>query len=193
MNPRARSTLTGDRFHRLLAHLDPDRERAGTRYETLRAGLVRFFEWRGCAFPGENADEVLDRVARKIDEGEPIEDVGGYATGVARFVYKEVVKEAVGRRAALEQLRQLPAGDGPADDVRLECIRQCLHRMAPEDSRLLLSYYDDHRREKIEWRRQIAAQLGIALPALRMRLYRLRARLEACATDCVARAEKSGS
>ncbi len=50
------SALSREALDRLLARLDGDRERAGRRYETLRAGLVRFFEWRGSPFPVDNAD-----------------------------------------------------------------------------------------------------------------------------------------
>ena len=45
---RARG-MTPEEFEALLAQLDPDRERAGERYETIRRKLVRLFEWRGCA------------------------------------------------------------------------------------------------------------------------------------------------
>jgi hypothetical protein len=34
--------LTEEAFAKLLAYLDPDKERAGERYETLRLTLVKF-------------------------------------------------------------------------------------------------------------------------------------------------------
>ena len=49
--------LTADIFAKLLARLDPDRERAGERYEDLRRTLTRFFEWRNAPFPEEQTDE----------------------------------------------------------------------------------------------------------------------------------------
>jgi DNA-directed RNA polymerase specialized sigma24 family protein len=189
MSLRAGWTLDGAGFERLLARLDPDRERAGARYESLRAGLLRFFEWRGCAAPAEHADQVLDRVARKIDEGEVIEDLAAYAAGVARLVYKEVVKQGASRRAAMEQMEHQPAPERPGEDVRLDCLRECVGGLPAEESRLLLSYYEDDRALKIERRRKMADELGIALSALRMRMQRLRDRLEACAVDCVRRVE----
>jgi hypothetical protein len=59
-------TLTEEAFAKFLAQLDPDTERAGERYETLRLTLVKFFDWRGAHFPEECADETFNRVARKI-------------------------------------------------------------------------------------------------------------------------------
>src|ERR1051326_5706272 len=65
------SPLTQQAFDALLACLDSDRERAAEKYETLRLKLVKFFEWRACAVAAQDlADEVINRVARRIDGGE---------------------------------------------------------------------------------------------------------------------------
>jgi hypothetical protein len=66
---RKRWSLTAEAFDKLLVSLDPDRERAGEKYEHLRGGLVCLFEWRGAPFPEDHADEVINRVARKLGEG----------------------------------------------------------------------------------------------------------------------------
>src|SRR5256885_4134102 len=71
------AALTGEAFSKLLARLDPDRERAGEKYEDLRRTLIRFFEWRGAPFPEEQTDETFNRVARKLDEGIGIKNIGG--------------------------------------------------------------------------------------------------------------------
>ena len=58
-----------------LARLDPDSNRAGAEYERIRLLLIKFFSWRGVQFPEECADETLNRIIRKIDEGESIDDI----------------------------------------------------------------------------------------------------------------------
>src|SRR5215468_1188617 len=93
MTPENGFVLTKDSLDGLLARLDADRERAGEKYETLRLGLIRFFEWRGASTPVEHADETLDRVARKLHQGEEIRDLPAFVAGVARFVFLEVVKQ----------------------------------------------------------------------------------------------------
>src|SRR5215472_9175796 len=61
--------LTEQSFRALLEFLDPDRHLAAERYQKIREKLVRFFEWKGC-IPGEDyADETIDRVARRLEEG----------------------------------------------------------------------------------------------------------------------------
>ena len=52
-----------------MLRLDANPEQAAEEYEELRRRLIRFFEWRGARFPDEHADEVLNRLARKLVEG----------------------------------------------------------------------------------------------------------------------------
>jgi DNA-directed RNA polymerase specialized sigma24 family protein len=178
--------LTKDSLEKLLTCLGEDRERAGEKYETLRLGLIRFFEWRGCILPEDHADEVIDRVARKIVQGEEIRNIHSYITGVARFVFMEIVKDREKRQAALRELPEIPIKEElPDEDVRLGCLRRCLQALPPESSRLMMAYYQEDERNKIEVRKKLAQQLGVSPHALRMRLQRLRSKLEECTTDCV--------
>jgi DNA-directed RNA polymerase specialized sigma24 family protein len=186
--------LTRDSLEKLLIRLDHDRERAAEKYETLRLGLVRFFEWRGCAFPEDHADEAIDRVAGKIVQGEEIRNIHSYTTGVARFVFMEIVKDREKQQAALRQLPSNPVAKEPPDeDGRMECVRSCLRSLPPESSQLLMAYYQDETRNRIELRKRLARQLGISPHTLRMRLQRLRAKLEECVVDCVSRGSSSSN
>ena len=65
-------TTPKDPFDELLEWLDPDREKAGRRYEAIRAGLIRMYVARGVSDAEYYADETIDRVARKIDCGEVV-------------------------------------------------------------------------------------------------------------------------
>src|SRR5436305_9402910 len=96
------AALTGEAFSKLLARLDADRERAGEKYEDLRHTLIKFFEWRGAPSPEDHADETLNRIARKLDEGVEIKSVGGYCREVARLVLLEVWKGSDRRREPLD-------------------------------------------------------------------------------------------
>src|SRR5947199_10461635 len=98
------AALTSEAFTKLLARLDPDRERAGEKYEDLRCTLIRFFEWRGAPFPEEHADETFNRVARKLDEGVEIKNVGGYCYEIARLICLEAFKGRDSKRVPLEAI-----------------------------------------------------------------------------------------
>ena len=176
--------LTRESLGKLLAWLDDDSCRAGEKYETLRLGLVRFFEWRGCEFPEDHADETIDRVARKILQGEEIRNIHSYVAGVARFVFLEILKKRERQQAALRQLPSDPIVEDPSEeDPRLEGVHKCLKRFPPEKAQLLIAYYQGDAGKQIAVRKQLAQELGVSSHTLRMRVQRLRARLEECMGD----------
>lgn len=178
--------LTREGLDALLSSLDADdREMAGKRYETIRGKLVRLFEWRGCESPEALADKTMNRVAQRLAGGVVPTNLYGYFYGVAHLVHKE---EA--RRAAREQ-RALDAGGWPPpqhgdepDDRRLDYIRKCLERLPPDQRRLILEYYrgDDN----IRARKALCQELGdIPINALRIRVHRVRRKLESCVQECL--------
>lgn len=182
--------LAGVAFERLLGVLDSDRERAGERYETIRRKLLKFFEWRGCLRPDELADETIDRVARRLAEGEQIraEDPASYFHGVAQNVLRETWarqrREAEARATPAETpAAPDPAQEDPLVERRLACLERCLGRLPPESRRLVMAYYGEG--APIRNRKALAAELKIAMNALRIRMHRFRIRLESCVRACL--------
>ena len=51
---------------------------------------------------------------------------------------------------------------------------------------LVLDYYREDKRAKIDYRKELASKLGIALNALRIRAFRIRAELQVCMEQCMA-------
>ena len=184
-------SLTPEAFDKLLASLDPERERAGEKYEQIRGGLVCFFEWRGCRSPEDHADETLNRVARKLGEGQAVSDPFTYVYGVARMLLLEIYKGRARERAALSDLAS-SAQTAPPDaeeqakaELRLDCLRRCLGRLPREGRDFITAYYQGEKRAKIDNRKRLAEKLCIPLNALRLRARRLRATLEECVDGCV--------
>jgi RNA polymerase sigma factor (sigma-70 family) len=180
--------LTQEAFDKLLACFDPDRERAGEKYEQLRHKLILYFEGRRCLPAEDCVDETFNRVAKRIDEGEQIRDLTNYAFGVARRVFLEH------QRDERERLTEppTPPPEENSDEVRLRCLDQCLERLPPKDREIALQYYQaEQGREKIENRRRLATLLDITPNALRIRVNRLRDKLEACVKECLEKREES--
>ncbi|MBA2734145.1 MAG: hypothetical protein H0U54_14855 [Acidobacteria bacterium] len=182
--------LTEQSLRRFLSLLDEDPARAGEQYEILRRKLVRFFEWRGSATPEELTDETLNRLARKIDEGEAIRNLSDYVGGMARFVWLEALKEQERARGAFEELRAESQYSSPVDSSRVECFESCLEGLLSESRTLILDYYRAERSDKIKLRRQLAEKLGVPLNALRIRAHRIRLQLEKCVGDCLEKSEE---
>lgn len=185
-SPEKERDLTPKAFTKLLAKLSADPEVAGVEYEELRRRLIKFFEWRGAFFPEDLADETLNRTARKIDEGEEIEkNVIALALGVAHYVFLETSRRPDNRRAEMEEL--ITAAAPPEhrvedDDLRVVYLRECMRGLSKESRELIIEYYREEGRAKIDDRKALAEKLGISLNALFSRAKRIRDRLEQCVT-----------
>lgn len=180
-------TLTPEAFDKLLAAFDPDRDNAAQKYLEYRANLVRFFEWRGCPFPEDHADETFNRVARKIADGEEIQKPFGYVIGVARLLVLEIIKSHSRQREALHEYQKSyrEVADEPESETRIDCLQKCLQQLSSDNRELIVQYYQGDKREKIENRRKLGERLGVAINTLRMRAQRLRERLQGCVEECV--------
>lgn len=179
--------LTAEALDQLLCHFSPDPEQAAKLYETMRVKLTRFFEWHSSISAERDVDETFDRVARRISEGEIISNLSAYFSSVARLVFMESLRE----RTRTETLDAVPeiAAELPRDDdqneARLRCLDDCLGRLPVESRKLILAYYHDEKRTKINRRKQLADALDIPLNALRIRAHRIRVNLEECVTNCL--------
>lgn len=178
-------TLTAEAFDRLLKLLHPDRDQAAIEYERLRDRISGLFRWWGSSRALELADETIDRVARKLEEGADVRpgSVGAYVRGVARMVLYEASRRQ--QPAPLPDDLDLSA---PISDheqsATLVCFDRCMAKFSAADRKNLLRYYDDTGGKTIEARRRLADELGISTNVLRVRMHRLRERLEQCVTDC---------
>jgi RNA polymerase sigma factor (sigma-70 family) len=195
--------ITERAFGKLLALFDDDVEQAGEKYERMHAKLTRFFQCRGCRMPHEMSDEVLNRVARKVDEGEVIrlETLSDYFYGVAQNVLREFLRNPQNTTSSIETL---PPDEQPAQNPirldelrkerqeserRLECLESCVAALSPDARTLILEYYQEEEGVKTRNRRRMANELGIPINALRIRAHRIRTQLEKCVTQCLDRAE----
>jgi DNA-directed RNA polymerase specialized sigma24 family protein len=180
--------LTEEAFNKLLVCLSQDREEAADRYELLRRKLIRFCESNGTVAAEDGADEIINRVIRKIDEGASITNVFAYAFGVARMILKEFWKERERTSMVEKELNKNAESDSPndGDDPRMSCFDTCLDQLSNENRKLILDYYREDRRAKIDLRKELATQLSIPLNALRIRAHRVRRGLEQCVRDCLA-------
>ena len=188
--------LTSEALDRLLRFLDQNREHAAQKYEDLRQMLVTFFEFRGLTNTDQLADETINRVARRLSEGEQIEaSPGTYFYAVARNVWREQLAKP-DLSSALDEVSARLLADDPAAQLareaectererRLECLERCLAELPAESRDLVINYYRGEKSSRIEARKELAEQLGIQPNALRIRLCRLRDKLERCVTKCL--------
>ncbi|MBL8169258.1 MAG: sigma-70 family RNA polymerase sigma factor [Acidobacteria bacterium] len=184
-------TLTETALTRLLQCLDADPDLAGQKYEDLRRTLTRYFEWNGARYSSEDlTDETLLRAARKLDEGVEILNLGGYCYRIAQLVFKESLKKPDQRWVALDDMEREPVApvdddDAPEDDQRRRCLNVCLAELTPQNRELIIEFYRDDKRDKINRRKALAERLGIPRNALGNRAQRLRDKLQECIEKCL--------
>jgi DNA-directed RNA polymerase specialized sigma24 family protein len=185
--------LTQDAFNTLLDWLDADRDRAGCKYEAIRRRLIKIFTGRGCYEAEELADETINRVIARVGdvasgyEGDP----ALYFYGVSQKVHLEYLRKAQSQplhlaKGPAEGTQNTPVFN-PTDSIEpeYECLERCLERLPPNSRDLVLRYYQQDRQAKIDHRKFLATELGIAVNALRIRAHRIRQVLQECMEDCL--------
>ena len=194
-----RVALTGTGFDALLAALAGDREQAAERFETIRARLVKFFEWRGCADARERADETIDRVARRLADGgtfttnDPYTFFYSVATNVLREYWRSPERKAQPldavqpARVVVDPISEAAQADARHERERqMDCLSRCLAELPPESRSLMVRYHLDATGGHAGARARLAESLGIPLNALRIRAFRIRQALERCVVKCQA-------
>ena len=178
-------------FERLLVWLDDGTESHGERYLEMRRRLVSYFDRRNRPAADELADETLNRVARTLEQtGEiAIRPPARYCYVLARFVLLEDLRRErrhVGFDETRLSIDVRASVAEPTEDLelRLDCLDRCLEQLKPEQRMLIVDYYRDSRRQKIERRRELAERLGISMNALAIRACRIRDALLTCLEGC---------
>ena len=183
--------ITKELFDALLEWLDPDRDKAGQRYEAIRAGLVRMFVSKGISDAGHSADETMDRVMKRLPEIREtyVGDPAKYFHGVARNLIREAMR---GKEVATEVLPEHLSKEPDLSETS-ECLSKCLKLLPLDKRELILDYHLYHGHAKIEHHRQMAGELAISEGALRTRAHHLRVSLEKCVLQCIDRHGKNKS
>lgn len=150
--------------------------------------LNAYFIARRCGADSDAlADVTLDRIARKIDEGEEVRNFFTYARAFAYWVYEEYLDDrkkfmkAARESAYIRNEGVQEPEEGP--DLRRRCQESCLGELSEQERELLAGYY-----VRGVDRGALAEELGLLLATLRTRIHRLKRRLEKCVKDCRRRA-----
>lgn len=191
---REEPQLTQIAFNRLLGWLDDGVESHGERYLEMRRRLVAYFDRRNRPDADELADETLSRIGRTLEQDGEIETTppARYCYVVAKFVLLEDFRRE--RRHTrldavwqIERTRSLTTADteqAAARERRLACLDRCLEELHPDQRQLIVEYYAEAQRQRIERRRALAGRLGITMNALAIRACRIRDGLHACIERC---------
>lgn len=181
--------ISKENFDKLLSWLSPDRDEAGSRFERIREGLIRYFRLKGCHEPEPLADESMNRVTTRIDSldlmtgAKPSSVFYGFAAKVfleyARSDKRRIVQLTEDFDRASKDLMDVNA------DYRLDCLRSCLNKIADADGKLIVEYYSEEKQAKFELRRKLAQKNELAMGALQTKIHRLKRVLRPCIEKCL--------
>jgi DNA-directed RNA polymerase specialized sigma24 family protein len=182
--------LTQEEFDSLLNWLDSDPEQAGKKYEAIRTRLIKIFTVRGCREAADIADETINRVTARVAEvaAEYSGDPALYFYGVAQKVLLEYGRNTSGRvpvDSVSITLSTPPQVLEEDIEPEYQCLEHCLSQLPPKNRGLVVRYYQQDKQAKIDHRKMLATELGIALNALRIRAHRIRQILQRCVLDCL--------
>ena len=191
---REETTLTQVAFTRLLEWLDDGADSGGETYLEMRRRLVAYFDRRNRPAPEALADETFNRIGKTLEKSGAIatRPPARYCYVIARFVLLEDLRRERlhvpfddVRAANWVQLGRTAAADAAsAQERRFECLDRCLLKLKPEQRHLIVDYYSEAQRQRIDCRRDLAARLGITMNALGIRVCRIRGALETCVDAC---------
>ena len=178
--------LTEDLFNLFLSWLDPDRDKAGKKYEAIRHELISKFNSRQCKVSEDLADQTFDRVIRRLPAM-----IDSYQGDPAAYIYasaKSVFFDHIAKpwSPLPEDLPDKTAWRNDDRKERMaECQDRCVGNLEPDDRKLVLQYYREEKQAKIDHRKRLAEALGIEIEAMRTRMHRLRNQLRKCVKDCL--------
>lgn len=182
------SNLSSESFEDLLAILSEDRDEAGIRYEEIRLGLVRFFEFKGCSDPETLADETINRVARKSAayDASRTKRLEAYFYGFATNVLHEHLR-ALKREVPLSENFDSPRFDFDTSEAenRDTCLSSCLKKLPESEREMIVEYYAYEGEEKVTVRKRLCDDFDYSIGALHTRIFRIKSTLRLCMDRCM--------
>jgi hypothetical protein len=176
---KKREPPSEEAFNKLLLWLDPARDKAAKKYQTIQLRLIRIFAAKGSCDPEEIADETFNVAAIKIDWL-----LENYVGDPSLYLY------AIAKKIFLETIKPKPVPPTPPDNTEQErrstCLDRCVEKLlTPEEARLIIRYHEKEGRERIQARRELAEESRLSINALRIKVHHIHARLLPCMKDCL--------
>src|SRR6185295_14553508 len=73
----------------------------------------------------------------------------------------------------------------------LHCLEKCLQELSTAKRELIVKYYRGHKADRIKHRKELAQELNVSLPVLRVRAIRISEELRTCSYGCLSKATVS--
>lgn len=174
---------TAEEFEKLLLWLDPDRNEAGNKLKQIETRLIRIFISRGCLDDDSLKDEVINRVAVRIDSvKEKYPDPLRCCLGFVDNVHREYLREQKRRALSVAPPQPRPADELEKED---ECLKECIGNLIATEQYLLVNYFQGEEGIRVTNRKRLAKELHLSATALRCQAHRVRKKAQMCLQKCL--------
>ncbi len=182
--------LTQEAFDAFLKWLSPDRDDAAAQYEKIHRKLIKIFNFKGCDSSEILADEtinrVIERVFRSVGSGEtfPIQ----FIYGVAKIIHLEYISNPKNFILDINpDLAETSITETEffGDDDMQTCMKFCLESLKQTDSELIINYFSVSKESKLAERELICKKRGESMNSLRVKISRIRQKLQKCQKNCL--------
>ena len=170
-------------FDRFLYWLSPDRNLALMKYEEIRRRITKFFVRKGCHDPDELFAEARERVIKIVNAGGDYPNPEALFYGVARRVWLESTRKVEPEPITIDPQAPTPENK----ELESNCLGTCLKKLPQAEHDLITTYYQDTGSNKIAARKRLAAAYG-GENTLRIKAFRIRAKLRSCMEACMSQA-----
>lgn len=176
-----------DPFDFFLNWLDPDRDQAEKKYGDIRRRLIAMLELRGCTPAEDLASEAIYRFVRRLPAiAQATAEAIPYLYTVAHNLYLDTLDEQF--FPLPDDASELPQHNTATDEEKEQfhqCLDRCVDELEGGTRKVVLAYYRWDKGAKIRFRKRLARVLGISRNALGIKIFNIRATLQACIESCM--------
>lgn len=174
---------TEEEFNKLLLWFHPDRDTAADLLAKTQTRLIQIFTSRRCYDAEEMMDEVINRVAVRINTVvNKFPNAAHCCLAFVDNVYREWLRDEKLKNSAREPPKPRPTEVLEQED---QCLAKCLKTLEKSDREIFERYFAGEGRARIDAREQLAKEKGFTANGLRIKAHRLRKRMRLCIEECL--------
>lgn len=177
-------------FEKFLLWLSPNRDLALKKHDEIMRRIRKYFVRKGISESEDLACETRDRVIRIVNDGNreyPNPDALFFS--VAAKVRHEYLRKPRPDPLPADNLLPVPEQETEHKELLANCLQRCLARLPVSERDLITRYYEGRGLDNIEARRQLMVEHG-GESTLRVKAFRIRAKLRTCINACVTESGK---
>jgi hypothetical protein len=174
---------TPEEFEKFLLWLGSNDDGSDSRFIFVQSRLIQIFASRGCSDAESLADEVINRVAVRIDTVvQKYPDPLRCCLGFVDNVYREYLRDEKKKSSAREPPKRRPAEELESED---QCLQQCMGDLEKTEQYLFVQYFGGEKPARKDARKNLREERRLTENALRIQAHRLRKRLHECMRECL--------